>query len=63
MELATSKTATPKYETMAIKELIDEFHIAIAENRSKASIERELRNRAQGTTCPMITASDRAMFA
>jgi hypothetical protein len=48
---------------MSIKELVQELRAAIAQKRSKVAIERELRNRAQGISCPMITTSDRAMFA
>ena len=62
-DLINSKQTAPKYESMSIKELVDEFYTAMTENRSKSAIERELRNRAQGITCPMITNSDRAMFA
>lgn len=61
-ESSIPNVVTPKYELMTIRELVDELRKAIAKNRSKAAIERELRNRAQGITCPMITASDRAMF-
>ena len=57
-----SKATTAKYESLSIRELVDELHAAMAQNRSKVVIERELHNRAQGITCPMITISDRTAF-
>jgi hypothetical protein len=59
---SASKSTKVKYELLTVKELVDELHTAIAQNRSKSAIDRELRKRAQGISCPMITPSDRTMF-